>query len=272
MKKNLIWILIILIAASCAREKNQEHTAYGMWTDYYLLPSTLKGKVKQVQELNYRAIEKDGKLVKGELLSRKELDSIGSTNNTVIVFDEKGIPVKYDHLDMENLLNTRIAKIENGLCTGWEYKRGDSIWYYVRINYDNNGYPIMAQGFRPKLDTLVNTMEITHDIKGNFTRFEYKNYKGLRTSYNVLTPDNKGNITDVISYNDSDQIAWLWKNSYDEKGNMIRQEVVDKEGGKTQTWTYSDYKLDEAGNWTSYIADIDNGKFKIFVERVIQYY
>ena len=91
MKKIIFLILIIsLIIGSWSNKKPLEKTVLGMWTDYYFIPNTLKGKVKEVKELNYWAIEKDAKIAKGELMTKKDLDSVGSTPNLIAYFDDKG--------------------------------------------------------------------------------------------------------------------------------------------------------------------------------------
>lgn len=264
--------MLILIAVACGPKKTDVRTTYGLWTDYILIPSTLKGKVKEVKELNYWALEKDGKITKGELMSKKELDSIGSTNNTILNFDENGNPLRYDHLDRENVISTRFGKTENGHLSGMDYKIGDSTTYYFRIEYDSNGYPIVAKGFRPGVDTLINSAKLFHDTNGFVTKFEYYNAKGLLTGYNTCTPDITGNNTEVKSYNNSDTLRWIWINTFDKDGIMTRQEAKNMNTGQTVVWTYKDFKYDDKGNLISYYGDIDNGKYKVVVERTITYF
>lgn len=272
MKNVITWISLILIAASCAQEKSAEKTEYGLLTDYNLIPSTMHGKVKQVKELNYRAELKDGKITKGKLLSKKELDSIGSTTNTIIEFNADGIWVNYMHLDLENVLNTRVARIENGRCVGRDHKIADSTYLYSKLEYDNNGLPSGIKNYKPGVDTLTGSTVFTRNDKSIITRFDYFNSKGIKTFYNICTPDENGNYVEVSLFDNADNLLSSTINTYDKNNNLLTQTVTDKKTGVKSVWVYKDYKLDEHGNYTSYFTDIDDGKSKLIVERTISYW
>jgi hypothetical protein len=273
MKKITFLILTIsLIIGGCARNKPVETTIFGMWTDYYLIPTTLNGKVKELKELNYWANEKDGKISKGELMTKKDLDSIGSTNNLLAHFDEKGTLTRYDILDRENIIQSQIAKIENGKCIRWDNKLKDSTTYYIIPEYDNMGYLIGAKGYSPLVDTLVSSLVATHNSNGNFTRFEYFNSKNQRTGYHVCSIDKAGNDIEAKYYNKADSLVNTQTNQYKDNGSIIKQQVFSEKTNKTVIWDYKDLKLDNNGNVTEYYANVDNGKYKIFVERSYIYY
>lgn len=273
MKRIIFLSLIIsLIIGSCANNKPVEKTLLGMWTDYYLIPNTLKGNVKEVQELNYWAIDKDGKITKGELMTRKDLDSIGSTNNFKAYFDDKGTLTKYDLLSGGNVIESHIGTIENGKCIRWDYKLKDSTSYYIIPEYDNLGQLIGAAGYRPLADTLVNKLVLAYDSKGNCTRFEYFNSKKQKTGYHVCSLDEKGNIIEAKYFNKKDSLTYTLTNIYDKNGSIIKQQTVVEKPKSTGTWDYKDLKFDEHGNWIETYANIDNGKYKIFAERSYIYY
>jgi hypothetical protein len=61
-------------------------------------------------------------------------------------------------------------------------------------------------------------------------------------------------------------------NTYDENGNVIKQQTFVEKTKSTEIWDYKDLKLDDHGNVIEYYANIDNGKFKVFVERSFIYY
>jgi hypothetical protein len=106
MKKiTSIWIPAAFIAAACTQKEPIEKTILGMGTDYSLIPETLKGKVKLVRETNYWAVEKDGKLIKSDQMTWKDLDSINSTKDLIAYFDEYGAIKQYDHFDVNNLIH-----------------------------------------------------------------------------------------------------------------------------------------------------------------------
>lgn len=272
MKKIIFLSLIIALIAGSCNNKPVETTVLGMWTDYALMPNTLKGKVKEMKELNYWAVDKDGKSTKGKLMTRKDLDSIGSTPNLVAYFDDKGTLIKYDNLDGENLIQSFIGTIENGKCVRWDNKVSDSSTYYAIPEYDNLGYLVGAKVYRPSKDTLLNTYIFSHDNKGNITRFEYFNYKNQKTGYHVCSLDEKGNYIEAKYFNKADSLRNTMTNTYDEKGNLIKQQTFVEKTKSTTIWDYKDLKLDDHGNVIEYLTDIENGKYKVFVERSFIYY
>ncbi len=88
MKKMILYCCIIaIIAGACARNKPTEKTVLGMGSNYYLIPQTFNGKIKEIKEINYWAIEKDGQITKGQMMTKKDLDSIGSTPNLIVNFN-----------------------------------------------------------------------------------------------------------------------------------------------------------------------------------------
>ncbi|MGD0341610.1 MAG: hypothetical protein ABSA76_07875 [Bacteroidales bacterium] len=273
MKKVIFSSLVIaLIIGGCARNKPVEKTVLGMWTDYYLIPNTLKGKIKELKELNFWAIEKDGKITKGELMTIKDLDSVGSTKNLIAYFDDKGNITRCDRLDKENVIQSYIGTIENGKCTRWDIKVKDSITSYVIPLYDDQGYLTGAKAYTPLVDTLIEKYVFTHDSKGNFTKFEYFDYKNQRTGYNINLLNDKGNIIESRYFDKADSLRSTMTNMYDDNGNMTKQVTYSERRKTTVIWDYKDLKSDDHGNVIEYYANVDNGKYKIFVERTFIYY
>ena len=273
MKKFIFLSLIIaLIFGSCNKNKPVETTILGMWTNYYLIPVTLKGKVKEVKELNYWAIEKDGKITKGELMTQKDLDSIGSTPNFIAYFDDKGTLIKNDNLDGENVTESSIGTFENGKCIRFDNKVKDSTTYYIIPEYDSLGYTIGANVYRPLVDTILSKNIFSHDSKGNFTRFDYFNYKNQKTGYHVLSLDEKGNVIESKYFNKADSLRSSMTNTYDANGSMIKQQTFNVRTKNSETWDYKDLKSDDHGNAIEYYANVNNGKYKIFAERSFIYY
>lgn len=273
MKKfTLFGLTIALIIGGCAKNKPIETTVLGMWTNYYLIPATLKGKIKSIKELNFWAIEKDGKITKGELMTRKDLDSIGSTPNFIAHFDDKGTLIKHDVLDGENIVESIVGIVENGKCIRFDNIVKDTTTYYIIPEYDNLGFLVGANVYKPSVDTITEKYIFSHDSKGNFTKFEYFNYKGQKTGYNVLSPDEKGNVLVSKYYNKADSLRSTMTNTYTDNGSIIKQQVFNEKQKITGTWDYKDLKLDNHDNVIESYANVNNGEYKIFTERFYIYY
>jgi phage-related protein len=134
------------------------------------------------------------------------------------------------------------------------------------------GYLIGSTGYRPIVDTLVNKLILTHDSKGNYTKFEYFNNKKQKTGYHVCTLDEKGNYIEAKYFNKSDSLTFTLTTIYDLNGNIIKQKTFNERTKSTGVWDYKDLKLDGHGNWIETYSNIDNGKYKIFAERSYIYY
>jgi hypothetical protein len=273
MKKIILLSLIIsLLNGSWVINKPVEKTVLGMWTDYYLIPNTLKGHVKEVKELNYWAVEKEGKIIKGAVMTKKDLDSIGSTPNLAAYFDEKGTLTKYNILDGENVIQTNTATLKNGKYLRWDQKLGDSASYYIIPEYDNKGNLSSAVGYRPRVDTLVNKVVLGYDNKGNFNKIEYYNSKNIKTGYHVCTLDNEGNYIEADYFNKADSLSFTLTSVYDKNGSITKQTTLNVKTKVTGVWDYKDLKTDAKGNWIETYATIDDGKYKIIAERLFVYY
>jgi hypothetical protein len=205
-------------------------------------------------------------------MSRKDLDSVGSTPNLKAYFNEQGILTKYEILDRDYIYLSRVFTLENNKWAKMEFKIGDSISSYLVPQYDNLGVLNGVVNYRPMVDTVINKVVLTNDGKGNFTRFEYFNSKNERTGYQVCTADEKGNIKETKFYNRADSLTLTMTNIYNEDGSIIRQETLNEKSKSNNIWDYKDLKYDDHGNWIETYANIDNGKYKIFAERIYLYY
>lgn len=274
MKKTILFgLALTLLVGGCTRNKPGEKTILGMGTDYFLFPETLKGKVKELKEYNYWAIEKDGKITKGDLINWKMLDSIGSTKNLVAYFDNAGLLIRYDLLDENNVERySSIAKTENGKWIRFENKMRDSITSYGIPKYDDQGYFIEGNDYNPVKDTLLYKYVFTHDKNGHYTKAEFFNSRNKRTNFMDLSVDAEGKVIEIKFFNRNDSLRSTMKNEYNDNGYIIRQITYNERTKNTSTWNYKDLTSDDHGNWLQSYANIDNGKYKILIERSYTYY
>jgi hypothetical protein len=274
MKKIVfIWGLVVLIACSCAQQKSADKTVLGLGTDYMYYPETLHGKIKKLTETNYWAVDNDGKITKGNPMTWKDLDSVGSTKNIVAEFDDKGSLTRYDLLDENNVIRySTIGIQENGRYTKLLYKIKDSTAQYQITDYDSRGYISGGKMYNAKTDTVLFTFKFNNNDKGNYTKIEFFNPKGLKGSSQVFALNEDGKVIEAKFFNKYDTLRQTFLNSYDEKGSLIKQTVKIERPASSITWNMKDLLLDDHGNWLQGYSIIENGKFKLFVERTYVYY
>lgn len=273
MKKiNLIAILAMLLIAGCGQKQASETTTIGFCTDYYLIPTTLKGKVKEVKELNYRAVEKDGKIEKGDLLTKADFTTIGMVPNFAVSFDELGNVTKYEQLDGDKASQTSIETIENGRIIREDRKVNDSLIYYLPFEYDNNGRLVKLSAYFPVTDSLAGGLLISYDAEGNRIKYEYLNSKNIRSGYHTCTVDAEGHYLETKYFNPNDSLLVTTKNTYDENGSLAKQENLPGNEAGPMIWLYKNLKFDDKGNLIAFFSDVENGKYKLYTERTIVYY
>jgi hypothetical protein len=275
MKKlTVFFIVLMLIGSGCTQKKPAEKTILGMGTDYVYFPETLNGKIKELRETNYWAAEKDGKITRGNPITWKELDSIGSTRNLVAYFDINGVVTRYDLVDENNVVrNSNIGTFENGKGIRWESKQNDSTLLYMIPEYDTKGSFVGGKTYRPIADTVINSFAISYDENGNYTRIENFNYKGMKGSYQVLIYHNEPmKVIETQFYSKDDTLRQTFRTTFSEKGFLQLQEVIIEKPKSTETWKVQDLSFDDHGNWLQALNDVDEGKFRLVAERTYVYY
>ena len=274
MKKNFyIWVLVVIIFTGCAPKSPHEITILGMGTDYSAYPEKLNGKVKELTEKAYWAVEQDGKMTKGDVLTWKELDSIGSTKNFTAYFDSSGVLTRYDLLDDDNTSRYSDAGIfSGGKHVRWEYWMRDSILSYWVLEYDDSNYLLGGLRYRPVVDTLFGRVMLTHDGKGNYTRSEYFDPQDKRTSYQTYLLDSEGRVTEYKSYNRNDSLVLTFINTYNEKGSPIQLDAYVERTKEASKWEMNDLAVDDRGNCIERLCRINDGKYQIIIGRNHLYY
>jgi hypothetical protein len=274
MKKiTIIWIVALIFNLGCTQKKPVEKTIFGMGTDYMYFPEVLNGKVKELRETNYWAAKKDGKIIKGDMATWKDLDSIGSTRNLIAYFDINGTLTKYELLDENNVIrNSTVFTIENGKYVRFEFKIKDSTNQYVIPEYDSRGYIAGGKVYRPKVDTLIYSFKITNDDKGNYTRIENFDFKNQKASYQVFTLNDLGKIIETKFFNKYDTLRQTFINTYNDKGFLATQKVYIEKPKSTNSWDVQDLEFDDHGNALLIYSIVDEGKFKLVAERTYVYY
>lgn len=269
----IIPIVAVILAWGCSPKKPAEKTLLGMGTDWVYYPETLNGKIKEIKEINYWAAEKDGKIVKGNPATWKDLDSVGSTKNFVALYDITGVMTRYDLIDENNVIReSSVGKLENNRIVKWEVRLTDSIVQYYIPEYDNKGYFIGGKGYKPGVDTLMGSNVITYDEKGNYVRTENFNFKNQKGSYVVFSLNEIGKVVEVKFFSKDDTLRLTYENAYNDKGFLAKQRTINIATGSSNLWLAQDLEFDDHGNHILVYYNIDDGKFKLVAERTYIYY
>lgn len=271
MKKLFTLFLVIILVTGCTPPAPETHQVeIGLYTSYFMFPETLNGKVKTVTEINYMAVEKDGKYVKDIPLTVKARDTIGWTPDFQLMYDESGNLLYSADIDENDkvLLNWDITIQENKMVKA-ELTREDTLRWVAKLTYNEVGVLTKVDQFRMPVDTLVNQFIIISDENGNFTEWQFQNSGGEPTGKNMFTVNLEGKRTGYKYFNKDGEQTFEQQFTYNENGNMIKQVIIDKEGEKSVSdYTYND--TDEMGNWTSVLGIGEDQA--IITERTITYY
>jgi hypothetical protein len=273
MKKSILWIALILIVSGCSQKKAVEETFLGLPTQYFLFPEYLKGKVKEMHETNYWAVEQNGTYVKGKPMTWKDLDSTGSVKNTIELFDENGNMIKESIIDENNVVRNYTAITwENGKMKTFERYFADTLNNYYKPEFNEKGMLSGGKNFRAKKDTLISSNKLYYDASGNFIGYEFYNYKNVKRSVQEFTLNSNRSVTEVRFLNANDSLVQKFTQVYNDKNFLTSQVVEVVKPASTVIWKFTPLKYDDHGNCTQFLQDEDSGKFKFITERTFVYY
>lgn len=262
--------IILLIGLNCYANPNK--------TDWKKL--NIKGKVKSISEISYLAIDKFGKIKKGNRAPNplwEKTDYIFDTNGYLLELIQSDSSKSYYYSESykydiwENLIETSIS--------------GGSKYYY---KYDNKGNKIELNTYLPngqheskhiyKYDEKDNMIEETlyyQESQPENTLYKYDEKNNLIAINHYRS---NGNCYSEVSYKyeDNNKIKAIWDNSYysiyqyDDKGNLIVENSLNSDDKPLYGKTTYEYEYDRNGNWIKSIV-FKNGFAEYILERKIEY-
>jgi len=280
MRTKSIYLLPLILLLGCAAKKK---------TDLQNL--SLNGKVKQMMEFQYIAVEKFGKVEKGDPYRSdgwdKVMDFNEQGNYTKITYsDSYGNEVGYtDYLydSKQELFAEQHYDSEGGFSSRSEYsydekKRvsqiirinsGDGLSGSTLIDYDDKENIVAESSYNSRGKLL---RKETRKIDKNGFPVETKIYNGENSLVNHRkeTFNNKGLRTDFIALSPDGDILMKVVFKYDKKENLILQEGVDEKGEAFLPKRY-EYDFDKQGNWTRRV-EYTGEKATSVQERHFEYY
>jgi hypothetical protein len=272
MKRLILPIFCIAILAGCTMQKKPETTTeLSHFTPYGYTPEFLKGQVKSVEQRSYWTTEQDGKYLQGDLITRKERDSIGWTDDFIAYFDSMGIANRIEYLDDEGKpYGYWVIQCSDGKRTGAQWFQGDSSSSYWKYTYDDSGNLTRGERFRLGADTLLNGGNIKSIKDWQVTSVQWYNNKREPGNTIARELNDMGLVTQLETRNPEGKVISWWKYNYDENGLNTGFTGMSSDSTMYNVETkYTDF--DDMGNWLKMVS-FEDGKLAGMDVRTIVYY
>jgi hypothetical protein len=272
MKRLIILLALVLFAAAgCKEKKPADYTRMGFFTPYQTYMEKLNGKVESVTEKGYWAIPEGDTYVKGARLTKQELDSIEYTYDYKTVFDADGDLVSSTtYNENDKVIDTwRLSKANNLLAKS-EYSSDDTVRYKQVITCDEEGNPVLYEGYDPLADTLIQKIEVAGSFVNDTMTVKYFDYKGDPGTQMLLIFNNLGLMTHLEYYGKDGTPGSSYNYVYNDQGFQSEFTGFDKDKIMTSK-TSTTYEYDEKGNWVKGIIKDQKG-LTIICERVYTYF
>jgi len=189
MKKVLL-LLFAIIFIGCVEKKEND-----------LSEKSLKGKVKMISELSYKAIEKFGSPVKANLDTKWNY-----------IFDKKGNEIE------KNKFNISEELVEK---TVTNYDKNDNLTDKIEYNANSD---------------LERKYYYKHDVNGNIIEVNEYNGNNKLSLKNIYKHDEEGNEIEHSIYWSDGNLRIKWTSKYDKKSNKI--ESLEHGGSVRNTYVY----------------------------------
>lgn len=263
MKKEVfISIFGLFILAGCYTQQKENDLAI----------ANLKGNVKSVKELSFKAKDEFGRIIKGDRARASDFQK-----DVFILYNKSGNRIEDNRYNRDDSLHERYTFIYDDKDRLIEENWFARIDRRFLFKYDENNYLVERNWFDP--DGSLKRKTIYHyNEKGNLTEESAFNSDGsLNSKYtfeydlngnrikerwydHTAKPigiienkyDRKGNLTEIINYSATGELIRTEKYTYDRKGNPLEEAWYNREGKQIRFHTYT-YQYDSRGNWTKRI-------------------
>jgi len=272
MRKLISTLLVVMLVFSGCSQKKAVTTVLNWGTDYSNTPEFLNGNVKEVIQSNFWATMKDGKVEKGPMLTMKDNRDSGMMSGFHTIFNNSGKLIRCDYYGDNLKVDWSIANdFKDGRVDKENWIRNDTVFANSFFRYDNKGFIDSIRMVNALADTTNALLVLTNDEKGNCTRMDVFDSKGLLSNYTVFTLNDGGRVTKLANYlPKNDTIQWHQLYAYNNRGFCDSIKVFDKSNKlvftATGTLTY-----DDKGNWIKTVWS-KNGRAWVIAERSYIYF
>jgi hypothetical protein len=268
----LLAFSLIILAVGCNRKPEPASvftTTLGMNTPYYVAPETLNGKVKEVVEKVYLASDQDGKIVKGERLSKEARDSVNWTPEYIARFDADGNLLKCAEINnLDEVLNVTTQEIVQGKPVSSSYIENDTVRLKALFTYDESENTMKVERIRMPVDTLINIIHVRYDEAGNYSLWKFFNVADEMVFRYEFTVAEDGSSYSYSAFNRDGVKSGTRTYTKNDHGFAARDHIINRAGEET---IYDmEYTYDDMGNWISRVVTSEEGS--IIEERTITYY
>jgi hypothetical protein len=270
MKRLLIpFITLVFISAGCVKTR---YSAYTMLTEFAPYMERMNGKVAKVTERMYWAIADGDNYKKGNLVTRKERDSLKWYGDCELTFDTSGDIVFCMWPDENDFyVGIDLFYKENDKLVSGKWIWGDTLQGHAKFKCNDDGVIIHCEDYSGKPDTLNNSWTKTISKNGDTIEYQIFDNKGLLTSKLLNFYNNKGQQIGGESYDKDGVLSGLWEITYNDKGFWSQNTQFDKDKKVKAVYNRKYPKYDFKGNWKTAITKDDKGH-TLFSERSYLYY
>jgi uncharacterized protein YkuJ len=231
----------------------------------------LKGRVKSVSEIMYRAIDDGGIVKEGEILD---------IHRFKIMFDDKGneiTEIDFDQNGEVRNLEEIKSKFDFAGNKVQEVSRSKNLEIDRKSTY---GYDKNGNKRKEEIDILSDAQILNfYDSLGNKVESKIGSAKdALLRITTKFSFDKNGNEISDIRYDSYGELMDATTRKYDLNNNVIEEETHARKNsllavatGKTSYVNSYKYTYDERGNWVK-VVSYEDGKPEDITERTIEYF
>lgn len=270
MKKNLFLILVIagLIWGFSTPEPTKK-TLLSIFTPYNIVPEHLNGQVKSVKERSYWAVDNNGTIEKGKLVTTEEKRELRYALDFDAHFDKNGDVVQCKYILDDGKFNAWDIEYLDGKIVKATFTRDDTIRTSQKFEYLSNGLKIFT--YKVPENELLRTTNSENNEQGFVKKLEWSNAENELLGYILFDLNELNRVTGYKRYNGTDSLLSYTEYTYDDRGFANSTKLYDTNGNIDWDGAYENLSFDEYGNWTTSTA-INDGKLTLFCEREYEYY
>ncbi len=270
MKTIILVFCIAILCVNCSVDQPVEKTVVGLYTPYAAFPEKVNKKVKEIREINFWPVEKNGKIEAGLRLTEAARDTVNWTGNFSVQFNESGLAEKVIEFD-ENEKTLAIWEItnESGFHRSAKRLENDTVVYLQEIRKLNDG-TYRTEVTDAQNDTLLYSAVMELDENNNYKNYQFFSSKGEPRSKWEYSYDASNHITGyTVTRNDTLRSGMNF--TFNDKGFIETQETYNKLNETSALYRY-EYEYDNEGNWIKNIAILDGKPFMVAIREYTYYF